>query len=171
MLYPPHRVCSAAVLLKDEEPHPLVDAAIERALAGVLKYLPDAYWSDTIENHTDGPTIPLHDALTNCGKAIYEVMVNILYDEDLKKQNLLSEWRKQLWENEAQANGLSMYERRRTSVPEPHERDEPPDKLCWLYFHKGQTLRGSLHHLRLQERLQSDTREKALLLLRLQEVR
>jgi hypothetical protein len=83
---------------------------------------------------TTSPTIPLYEAFDDCGKAIYDFMLRLCYTPEIKERDLISEIRQTIWKNECQMNHLSAYERRRTEVPEPYERDEPREKLCWLYF-------------------------------------
>src|SRR5215472_2993548 len=124
--------------------NPAIAAALMEGFKELVQYLPDAYliskeeFIASYERHLkcetrDGPSIPLHDALRNCGKAITAMALPILFGK-LAQEGLLSDVRRQLFEDEAHANGLSVYERRKKSIPAPHERDEPPRELCFLYF-------------------------------------
>jgi hypothetical protein len=133
-----------AVTLSPDENQAVIDALAE-GFQQLLTLLPDAYFVSPEEFKAqyeafyaadmryNGPTIPLHDALVNCGKAVTAMVLPIV-DTKLVEQGLLSEVRRQIFENEAHANGLSVYERRKKSIPAPHERDEPPRELCFLYF-------------------------------------
>jgi hypothetical protein len=137
MKVPPESVYAAMARVTDDVA-PSENVIIERILSdcfgNILTHLPLSFWFD--ERHLDyrGPTIPLHDALDNCGKAITDAMLPILYDKELVENGLLSELRHQILDNEARMNGLSLYGRRSKHVPAPQERDEPPRELCFLYF-------------------------------------
>jgi hypothetical protein len=117
----------------DVFPNEAIERVLGESFANVLEHLPRTYWTDD-DGEWSGPTIPLHDALDNCGQTITDCCLPILFDEELLAKSYLAPLRRQLFENEARMNGLSLIERRRKAVPAPQERDEPPDKLCFLYF-------------------------------------
>lgn len=106
-----------------------IDEAAETAFMEsyqqLLKHLPEPYWGEP-----NGMTVPLYDALDNVGEAITDFCLPLLYD----CPNSLEPLRKQLFENEAHMNGLSIRERRKKAVPAPQERKEPPEELIKLYF-------------------------------------
>lgn len=108
-----------------------IDEAAELALAesyrALIKHLPREYWTS---NQKPTMTIPLYDALDDLGQTITDFCLPLLYD----CPNSLQPLRKQLFENEAHMNGLTVYERRRTYIPAPQERDEEPEELIKLYF-------------------------------------
>lgn len=110
----------------------IIDEKAEAALAEswrqLLGHLPKTYWTGD-EPHT--ATIPLYDALDNCGQAITDFCLPLLFDCPESLHGL----RKQLFDNENRMNKLSAYERRKKHIPAPQERDEPPRELCYLYFH------------------------------------
>lgn len=114
--------------------NPIIDRVLTESFRAIVEHLPEMYWSESRDQEYIGPTIPLYDALENCGMAITDGSLPILFDEELKAHGLLADLRKQIFENEAQMNGLSVRERRKKSIPAPQERDEPPSELCWLYF-------------------------------------
>ncbi len=128
------------------EHHSVTEDILVESFWQILQHLPDNYFCSFEElraQHEDFgrkfrlncPTIPLHAALDNCGLTTTDFALPILFDEKLVADGLLAEWRRKLFENEAHMNGLSVYGRRHKAVPAPQERDEPPDKLCYLYFH------------------------------------
>jgi hypothetical protein len=122
-----------------------LDHTLTAAFLDLLDHLPSSYFVSAEEirrisniglEYLDSvPTVPLYEAFDDCGRAIYDFFTRVMYDPDIRAHNLIPDIRRQLLNNENAMNGLSMYERRSTIVPEAYERDEPPDKLCWLYFH------------------------------------
>jgi hypothetical protein len=94
-------------------------------------HIPDSYWYSELPTEApSGPTVPLHDVLDNCGQAITDFCLPILFDN----YDCFEKLRQQLFENEAYMNGLSLRERRRKAIPAPQERDEEAKQLCYLYF-------------------------------------
>jgi hypothetical protein len=144
--YPPGSfIAEVSVICHGIKYHRELDIALFNAFIELLERLPSSYFvsaeelrriSDIGEEYLASvPTVPLYDAFDDCGRAIYDFFARIMYDPEIRAFDLLPDIRRQLLNNENAMNGLSAYERRSTTVPEAYERDEPPDKLCWLHFH------------------------------------
>jgi hypothetical protein len=132
-MYAPWNIARELVWLMELYTHPHEQEVLQESFRELLKHLPDAYWSPAQPTADEtGPTIPLHDALDDIGHAIMDFAFPIWKaGEDGHFEGI----RQKLEANECSMNGLTPYQRRRTSIPDPWERDEPPDKRCWLYFH------------------------------------
>jgi hypothetical protein len=127
----------------DAPNHPAVIQALFESLDGIFDQIAPQYLvdldtikqqHDTYNRHEKTPTIPLHDTFPNCGLAITDGVLPVLFNKDLLESGHLSELRKQLLTNEAAMNGLTLYGRRSKAIPAPQEREEPPPELCDLYF-------------------------------------
>jgi hypothetical protein len=130
--FAPWAVVMAAAKAAEEYTHPREEEALREAFQALLSYLPDNYWEE--DNPTGpgvGPTIPLHDALDDIGHAIMDFALPLFM---AGKEGYFGDVRKVLADNECTMNGLTPYQRHRTRIPDPWQRDEPPDELCWLYF-------------------------------------
>jgi hypothetical protein len=142
---PPSFLSEVAVVCSDIEYHQILDQGLTNAFLALLEHLPSSYFVSAEELRrisrvgdeylNSVPTVPLYEALDDCGRAIYDFAMTIMLHPEIKALDLIPDIRRQLLSNECEMNGLSSYERRRTRVPESYERDEPPDKLSWLYFH------------------------------------
>jgi hypothetical protein len=144
--YPPFSVLFAANILchgLGEQPEAVEDTFVEM-FSAIFRYVPDVYkitseelleqnkrWPE--ERH-QVPTVPLHDILTSPGNAINSIMVAVCYNQALVEHALLAGLRKKIFENEADAHGLSVYERRKKKIPAPWEHDKPPEELCKMYL-------------------------------------
>ena len=123
--FPPAAIFIAIDGLTKDLPY---DRRIEKSLlesfVKLILHLPDSFMCSLEELAAQvdargfhGPSVPLHDALDNCGQAICDFALPILYDEELTENGLLADWRRQLFQNEAHMNGLTMYGRRSKAVP------------------------------------------------------
>ncbi len=133
-LYPPKNVCDVLEnICNDLETNESIRRVLADAFVGMMQHLPPALFSEEPQECI-GPVVPLHDVLDNCGQAITDFCLPILYDEELVAKGYLSAERRQLFENEASMNGLTLYGRRSKAVPAPQERKEDPHELVFLYF-------------------------------------
>lgn len=132
--YAPYAVVKAAAELAEYFPHPEEQRVIGEAFRALLKHLPDMYWEETHpEEPWRGATIPLAEAVTNIGKAIMDFGLPFF---SAGKSGYFEGLRKQIEENECTMNGLTPYQRRRARIPDPDERDEPPEERAYYYFRK-----------------------------------
>jgi Type IV secretion-system coupling protein DNA-binding domain len=169
--FPPAAIFIAIDGLTNDLPY---DRRIEKSLlesfVKLILHLPDSFMCSLEELTAQvdargfhGPGVPLHDALDNCGQAICDFALPILYDEELTENGLLADWRRQLFQNEAHMNGLTMYGRRSKAVPAPQERDEPPDELCYLYFQDTPLL--DLFKTQISFRIPDEVRPEHILMI------
>lgn len=126
---PPHALHEAMIAVYrslgfiDEK----AEAALAESWRQLLGHLPKTYWTG---DEPATATIPLYDALDDCGQAITDFCLPLLYDCPESLRDL----RRKLFDNENRMNKLSARERRKKHIPAPQERDEEPRELCFLYF-------------------------------------
>jgi hypothetical protein len=81
------------------------------------------------------PTVPLYDLLP-MGDCIQSIHGHFLYDyHELAPKNLLGALRQQLRKNDANAHGISVYQRMKTKVPSPEELDWEPYVFVEKFLH------------------------------------
>lgn len=133
MSYAPWEVARSLVQVLDHYTHPVEQRVIQESFQALLKHLPDRFW---LEDTPRKPAmaIPLYEALDNCGKAITDLVLPILFDEEARSNGHLEDLRMQLLENEATANGLTLRERRKRAIPAPNELGKDAKTLAFLYL-------------------------------------
>lgn len=112
--------------------------AVLETFGSIFRKLPRNYcltWQELHEQLTNEErtslTVPLHDVL-DPGRAILDVVGPFCYGR-LVEHGILAGLRKQLFENEANVHGISVYERRKKKLPLPHEMKEmreEPERMC-----------------------------------------
>jgi len=131
----------------DDIDDPIVTRKLLECFEGFYSYIPSQYnfhRDDFLQIATDQgfqpsdnkqPSVPLYEILTDCGKAIMD-LVGPIFNKEIVAKGYFPELRKQLLDNENAASGISQVDRilGRKDVIGSDEYDGEPEELIRLYL-------------------------------------
>jgi len=159
LLFALFQLCEALA----EPAHPTLCEALKVWFVAVVKRLPQGFTTTPQEFYAardwntpnTGPSVQLSD-LIDIGDCVLSIQSHFEHDyHRLMDLDLCNNLRKQLRENDAAAHGLSLYQLRRTRVPDPSELNWKPERLIESFL-KGTVFRD-FFYTKLTFRIPTET--------------